>query len=90
MTLLWTLLFRVVTKPMVGVLDLASNVSEGIRNTTTVFEDHEVDRVRLPRFIAKDGILRVFDARASLGSSWVRQIEGGIYQNDTYVAHIGN
>lgn len=52
-----------VTKPVVGVFDLASNVSEGkfisfrlsfeiltdpgIRNTTTVFDNPERDRVRL-------------------------------------------
>jgi hypothetical protein len=31
--------FRFVTKPVVGVFDLASNVTEGIRNTTTVFDE---------------------------------------------------
>jgi vacuolar protein sorting-associated protein 13A/C len=48
-----------VTKPVVGVFDLASNVTEGIRNTTTVFDQSSIDRVRLPRFTASDGILRV-------------------------------
>jgi vacuolar protein sorting-associated protein 13A/C len=48
-----------VTKPVVGVFDFASNVTEGIRNTTTVFDQEELDRVRLPRFIGSDGILRV-------------------------------
>ncbi len=47
-----------VTKPIIGVFDLASNVSEGIKNTTTVFEE-DLDRQRLPRFIGKDGILKV-------------------------------
>lgn len=48
-----------VTKPVVGVFDFASNVSEGIRNTTTVFEQNELDRVRLPKYIGPDGILKV-------------------------------
>jgi vacuolar protein sorting-associated protein 13A/C len=48
-----------VTKPVVGVFDFASNVTEGIRNTTTVFDQDELERVRLPRFIGSDGILRV-------------------------------
>lgn len=48
-----------VTKPVVGVFDFASNVTEGIRNTTTVFDQDELDRVRLPRFIGSDGILKV-------------------------------
>ncbi|KAG6851060.1 hypothetical protein H0H93_002952 [Arthromyces matolae] len=43
--------FRVVTKPVIGVFDLASNVSEGIRNTTTVFDSPGRDRVRLVRHI---------------------------------------
>lgn len=47
-----------VTKPIIGVFDLASNVSEGIKNTTTVFE-RELARQRLPRFVGRDGILKV-------------------------------
>lgn len=43
---------------MVGVFDLASNVTEGIRNTTTV-NDAIIDRVRAPRHVGADGILRV-------------------------------
>lgn len=82
---------RLVTKPVVGVFDLASNVTEGsinvieifhfghtcafidffhhhiilssthpgIRNTTTVFDANDIDRVRLPRYVGRDGILRV-------------------------------
>lgn len=49
----------VVTKPAVGFFDLANNITEGIRNTTTVFDQSSIDRVRLPRFTASDGILRV-------------------------------
>lgn len=56
------LLRRVVTKPAVGLFDLATNVTEGIRNTTTVFDQSSIDRVRLPRFTASDGILRVSPA----------------------------
>ena len=35
------------TKPVIGVFDLASNLSEGIRNTTTVFDNPARDRVRM-------------------------------------------
>lgn len=35
------------TKPVIGVFDLASNVAEGVRNTTTVFDNPARDRVRL-------------------------------------------
>jgi hypothetical protein len=49
------------TKPAVGVMDFLSASTEGIRNTTTVFDQQDIDRVRLPRFIASDGVLRVSD-----------------------------
>lgn len=51
-----------VTKPVVGIFDLANNVTEGIRNTTTVFDQSGIDRVRLPRFTASDGVIRVGSA----------------------------
>ncbi len=47
------------TKPAVGVMDFLSASTEGIRNTTTVFDQNDLDRVRLPRFISSDGVLRV-------------------------------
>jgi vacuolar protein sorting-associated protein 13A/C len=47
------------TKPAVGVMDFLSASTEGIRNTTTVFDQNDLDRVRLPRFISADGVLRV-------------------------------
>jgi vacuolar protein sorting-associated protein 13A/C len=49
----------VVAKPVVGVIDLATNVSEGIRNTTTLFDSNEIDQIRLSRQVSHDGILRV-------------------------------
>ena len=48
-----------VTKPLVGVFDLASNVTAGVRETTTVFDANDIGRERLPRYIAMDRILRV-------------------------------
>ena len=42
---------------MVGVFDLASNVSEGVRNTTTVFDNPARDRVRLVSFFFATGSL---------------------------------
>lgn len=77
-----------VTKPVIGVFDLASNVTEGIRNTTTVFDPQDIDRVRLPRFIADDGVLRAYNERESLGQSWLKNVENGKYFNETYVAHL--
>lgn len=47
------------TKPFVGLFDFASNVTEGIRNTTTVFDQSAIERVRLPRLTPADKVLRV-------------------------------
>jgi len=77
----------VVTKPIIGVFDLASNVSEGIRNTTTVFE-MDLDRQRLPRFIGKDGILKVFDPREALGLNLLKSADNGAYFHEEYLAHL--
>lgn len=76
------------TKPAVGVFDLASNVSEGIRNTTTVFDGSELDRVRLTRFVPSDGIVRPYNQREALGQSWLKQVDNGKYFNENYIAHL--
>ncbi|KAF5355629.1 hypothetical protein D9756_003767 [Leucocoprinus leucothites] len=76
-----------VTKPVVGVFDLASNVSEGIRNTTTVFDNPERDR---PRLVPADGVLRPYSAREAMGQYWMRDLNDGAYRSEAYIAHIGS
>ncbi|GAA5969299.1 hypothetical protein JCM11641_007543 [Rhodosporidiobolus odoratus] len=77
-----------VTKPAVGIFDLANNITEGIRNTTTVFDQSGIDRVRLPRFTASDGVLRPYSEREALGQNWLKNVENGKFFNETYVAHL--
>ncbi|RKF58530.1 Vacuolar protein sorting-associated protein 13 [Erysiphe neolycopersici] len=77
-----------VTKPAIGIFDLASNVSEGIRNTTTVFDAEGLDRVRLTRFIDTDGIVRPYSQREALGQFWLKQLNNGKYFNEHYIAHL--
>lgn len=76
------------TKPALGIFDLASNVSEGIRNTTTVFDGEGLDRVRLTRFISADGIVRPYNQREALGQFWLKQLDNGKYFNEQYIAHL--
>ncbi|KAL2157330.1 hypothetical protein VTH06DRAFT_6268 [Thermothelomyces fergusii] len=76
------------TKPAIGVLDFASNVSEGVRNTTTVFDGSELERVRLPRHIPADGVVRPYSQREALGQSWLKQIDNGKYFDEAYIAHL--
>ncbi|TGZ78721.1 hypothetical protein EX30DRAFT_322121 [Ascodesmis nigricans] len=77
-----------VTKPAIGVFDLASNVTEGIRNTTTVFDQDGLDRVRLTRYIPADGIVRPYSQREALGQFWLKQLDNGKYFNEEYIAHL--
>ncbi|KAL9075208.1 MAG: hypothetical protein Q9157_004112 [Trypethelium eluteriae] len=76
------------TKPAIGAFDLASNISEGVRNTTTVFDQEGLDRVRLTRFIGTDGIVRQYSQREALGQFWLKTIDNGKYFNEDYIAHL--
>ncbi|KAJ3332602.1 hypothetical protein HDU76_013706 [Blyttiomyces sp. JEL0837] len=80
-------LVGVVSKPLIGVFDLATNVTEGIKNTTTVF-DKEIEKIRLPRFVSKDGILTPYDAREALGLKWLKGLDNGKYFHEEYFAHL--
>lgn len=77
-----------ITKPAVGVFDLASNVTEGMRNTTVVFDQNDIDRVRLPRFVASDGIVRPYSDREALGQTWLKNVDNGRLMKEHYVAHV--
>ncbi|KAI0218945.1 Vacuolar protein sorting-associated protein 13 [Massospora cicadina] len=85
-------LVGVVAKPIVGAFDLVSHVAEGIRNTTTVFDGDPIDRVRLPRYIGPDGILKPYSQRESLGQKWLHDFKDGKYAHENYLAHydLGN
>jgi len=81
-------LMGAITKPAVGVFDLASNVTEGIRNTTTVFDNTQRNRVRIPRYTPSDGILRIYSQREAVGQAWLKDLDNGTYRSESYVAHI--
>ncbi|KAL8804321.1 MAG: hypothetical protein Q9223_005969 [Gallowayella weberi] len=76
------------TKPAIGAFDLASNMAEGVRNTTTVFDAEGLDRVRLTRFIGLDGIVRPYAQREALGQFWLKTVEDGKYFHEDYIAHL--
>lgn len=76
------------TKPAIGIFDLASNVTEGIRNTTTVFDAEGLERVRLTRFIPRDGIVRPYSQREALGQFWLKQVDNGKHFDEEYIAHL--
>ncbi|KAK2755982.1 hypothetical protein FQN54_005779 [Arachnomyces sp. PD_36] len=76
------------TKPAIGAFDLASNLAEGVRNTTTVFDAEGLDRVRLTRFIGMDGIVRPYNQRGALGQFWLKTADDGKYFSEDYIAHL--
>lgn len=76
------------TKPALGAFDLASNLAEGVRNTTTVFDSEGLDRVRLTRFIGQDGVVRPYGQREALGQFWLKTLDNGKYFNENYIAHL--
>jgi len=75
------------TKPAVGIFDAASNLTTGVKNSLSLF-DGEIDRVRLPRFIAADGIVRPYSSREALGQMWLRSCDEGRLIKEHYVAHV--
>lgn len=44
--------------------------------------------VRLPRFIASDGIVRPHSDREALGQTWLKNVDDGRLMKDHYVAHV--
>ncbi|CAR23295.1 membrane morphogenesis protein VPS13 [Lachancea thermotolerans CBS 6340] len=76
------------TKTAIGMLDLASNVSEGIRNTTTVMDGSLTTQVRLPRYIGYDKIIKPYNLRESQGQYWLKSANGGECITDQYLAHV--
>ncbi|KAF9211914.1 hypothetical protein BGZ59_007452 [Podila verticillata] len=80
-------LVGVVTKPLVGVFDFTTNVTSGIRNTTTVF-DKDQRRKRIPRHVPKNGILTLYDKSEAVGQYWLKQVDSGRYFYDDYIAHL--
>lgn len=75
-------------KTAIGVLDLASNVSEGIRNSTTLMDIGQIERVRLPRFVSSDKLIKPYNLRDSQGQYWLKTCNGGEYAKDMYVGHV--
>ena len=76
------------TKTLLAPIDLTSSVFEGVRNTTTMFDSTELDRVRPSRFIAADQIVRPYNQREALGQFWLKTAENGKYFNEQYIAHL--
>jgi hypothetical protein len=81
-------LIGVVVRPVAGVLDFASDVTAGIRNTTTFFDkDKGAMRVRLPRLFTSYGALEPYDGARAFGMNLLCVLEDGKYADLRYVHH---
>lgn len=76
-------------KTAIGVLDLTSSLSQGVRSTTTALDGPSASRFRLPRYVGyEDKILKPFDLRESQGQYWLKVVSGGLYMHDSYLTHV--
>ena len=78
-------LVGVVVKPTVGLVDLVTRTTEGIRNTGS--DLNHVKRIRDPRFIGSDLLLPAYDAYKAEGQLFLRTINDGKYKNEFYAWH---
>ncbi|KXS10872.1 hypothetical protein M427DRAFT_47658 [Gonapodya prolifera JEL478] len=78
-----------VTKPVAGIFDLASNVTDGIRASTQSpgIGENQLDRIRLPRYIGKDNVLRPFDEYKARGQWCLRLMQDENETPEYYVYH---
>lgn len=76
----------VLAKPAVGLFDMASHTAEGVRNSTQ--RESVLERVRLPRHIGADGVVKVFSQREADGANMLRMAAHGHYESDIYITHV--
>ena len=74
-------------KPLIGAVDLVTRAAEGIRNTTTYWEEKKRGRVRPPRFFGKDKVLQPSSLRRALGQELLYTVEEARYRGDFYMHH---
>ncbi|XP_077994048.1 intermembrane lipid transfer protein VPS13A-like isoform X3 [Glandiceps talaboti] len=79
-------LVGVVAKPTGGVIDLASSAFDGIRRVAEVGE--EVRRLRPPRLVHADGIVRAYVRKEAEGYGiFIETEKGKFIDSDKYFAH---
>jgi vacuolar protein sorting-associated protein 13A/C len=77
-----------VAKPVVGVVDLATNLSEGIKNTTTLFDDNDLKRERPPRHVSPDKVLHVYDLKKAEGQDILWNVDSGALAQENCLAQV--
>lgn len=76
----------VVTRPTAGVIDFASGSFEAVKRVAELSD--EVKRLRPPRFIKQDGVIRPYVKHEAEGHKLLQEVEKGKFANtDIYHAH---
>lgn len=75
-------------KTAIGFLDLASNLSQGVKTSTNAMDMPVAKRFRLTRYIGHDRLIKPYSEKEAQGQSWLKEANGGIYINDKYLVHV--
>ncbi|XP_051898323.1 intermembrane lipid transfer protein VPS13C isoform X1 [Pristis pectinata] len=78
-------LVGVVARPTGGIIDMASSTFQGIKKVAESTED--VSKLRPPRFIREDGIIRPYNRRESEGSHLFERLEIQKFKGESYRFH---
>lgn len=77
-----------VLKPTVGVVDLVTKTTEGIKNSAANYSAAQRQRVRWPRYFPDPPILEVYNREKSLGQTLLKTINDGNYGHQRYRFHL--
>jgi vacuolar protein sorting-associated protein 13A/C len=78
----------VVLKPAVGAVDLFTRTTEGIKNTTTYFDEKSKAPIRPSRFFPPDNLVTMYHLEKSVGQQILKTMEPAKYRREHYVSHI--
>eukprot|EP01119_Soliformovum_irregulare_P017031 TRINITY_DN5016_c0_g2_i3.p1 TRINITY_DN5016_c0_g2~~TRINITY_DN5016_c0_g2_i3.p1 ORF type:complete len:2265 (-),score=532.32 TRINITY_DN5016_c0_g2_i3:78-6224(-) len=78
----------VAVKPMVGIMDFATQTGIGARNTAVLKDPKFLQRRRSPRYFGPDKILEPFSPLKSEGAWILKTISKGRYKDEEYKYHI--
>ncbi|CCH62015.1 hypothetical protein TBLA_0G00680 [Henningerozyma blattae CBS 6284] len=76
------------TKTAIGFLDLASNLSQGVKSSTTALDMPPAARYRLTRYIGHDRLIKPYSVKDAQGQYWLKAANGGLYISDRYLSHV--
>lgn len=74
-----------ITKPTSGVIDFASGTFDTVRRATELLD--EVGRLRPPRYLSSDNVVRPYSRRAAEGNKLLREVDKAKYATSDVFVH---